>query len=101
MFTQKDLETSKWDITDYLDSEEAIAAYIQEVIEDGDPDLMIKAIGNVAKAKGMSALANEMGVKRESLYKSLSGKSKPQFETIYKALSALGLQFSVSPKHAN
>lgn len=93
--TKEDCKLSDWDVVDYLDSEEAIAAYIDAVAEDNDPALMVKAINDVARARGMNELAQKMGVNRESLYKSLNGDAKPRFETICKALNALGLQISV------
>ena len=94
----KKLGVSKWDVTEYLDNEEAITAYIEAAIEENDPKVIVMAIGDIAKARGMTSLAKKMGVKRESLYKSFSGKSKPEFETIYKALDALNLRICVSPK---
>ena len=91
--TKEDAKLSKWDIVDYLDSEEAIAAYFEAVAEDNDPEYMVKAINNIARARGVNELAQKMGVTREGLYKSLNGTTKPRFETICKALNALGFQF--------
>ncbi len=91
------METSKFDIADYLDSSEVITEYLNVVLAEGnDSDLLI-AIGNIAKSVGMTKIANETGLSRPSLYKALSEGSKPQFETIMKVLRALGGQIQISP----
>lgn len=90
--------TSKFDIADYLDSKEMIAEYLNTVLEDGDNADIINAIGNIAKAMGMTKIAEETGLSRPSLYKALSEGSKPQFETIMKVLKAIGGQIQVNPK---
>lgn len=89
---------SPWNAADYLESDEDISAYLNAVLEEDDAELFIMALGDVAKAKGMTVLAREMGIKRESLYKSLSGKSKPKFNTIVKTLDCLGFELSVKVK---
>lgn len=91
------METSKFDIADYLDSSEVITEYLNVVLAEGnDSDLLI-AIGNIAKSVGMTKIAKETGLSRPSLYKALSEGSKPQFETIMKVLRALGGQIQISP----
>ena len=72
------LEISKWDVTEYLDSEEAIVAYIEAAFEDGDPELIKRALGDVARARGMTSIARDAGVTREALYKPLSEKGDPK-----------------------
>ncbi len=89
--------TSKFDISDYLDNNEMIAEYLNTVLEEGDSTDVINAIGHVAKAIGMSKIAEETGLSRPSLYKALSDGSKPQFATIMKVLKAIGGQIKVSP----
>ena len=84
-----------FDITRYLESEEAMAEYLSQVLEDGDNNELIRALGHIAKAKGMSIVAKESGLGRESLYKALSEGSQPRFETITKVIHALGLKISV------
>ena len=84
------METSKFDIADYLDSNEMIAEYLNAILEDGDENEIITAIGNIAKAIGMTKIAEETGLSRPSLYKALSDGSKPQFGTIMKVLKAVG-----------
>jgi probable addiction module antidote protein len=92
--------TSKFDIADYLDSKEMIAEYLNTVLEEGDNDDIINAIGHIAKAIGMTKIAQETGMSRPSLYKSLSEGAKPQFSTIMKVLKAIGGQIQVNPKTA-
>jgi probable addiction module antidote protein len=94
------METSKFDIADYLDSNEMIAEYLNAILEDGDENEIITAIGNIAKAIGMTKIAEETGLSRPSLYKALSDGAKPQFGTIMKVLKAVGGQIQVNPIHA-
>jgi probable addiction module antidote protein len=91
------METTKFDIADYLDSNEMVLAYLNEVLENGNEQDFITAIGNVAKAIGMTKIAEKSGLSRPSLYKALSSNSKPQFSTIIKILKDVGGQVSVSP----
>lgn len=91
------METSKFDIADYLDSNEMVAEYLNEILENGNENDLITAIGNVAKAIGMTKIAEKSGLSRPSLYKALSDGAKPQFSTIVKVLKAIGGQVSVSP----
>jgi len=84
-----------FDITRYLDNEEAMAEYLSQVLEDGDNAELIRALGNIAKAKGMATIARESGLGRESLYKALSEGSQPRFDTISKVINALGFKMSV------
>ena len=89
------LETRPYDTAEYLDTPERIAAYIEAVLEDGDPALIRDAIGTVARARGMTQIAQETGLGRESLYKALSEKGNPSFETVTKVLRVLGVKLSV------
>lgn len=91
------METSKFDIADYLDSNEIIAEYLNAVLEEGSDTEIVTAIGHVAKAIGMAKIAQETGMSRPSLYKALSDGAKPQFSTIMKVLKAVGGQLKVSP----
>ncbi|MGL4490911.1 MAG: addiction module antidote protein [Rhizobiaceae bacterium] len=88
-------EFTKFDASEFLNSEEAIAEYLAAAIEDGNPNLFIAALGDVAKARGMSEVAAATGLGRESLYKSLSAGSKLRFETVQKVLAALGVKLTV------
>jgi probable addiction module antidote protein len=89
--------TSKFEIADYLDSKEMIAEYLNTVLEEGTNDDIINAIGDIAKAIGMSKIAEETGMSRPSLYKALSEGAKPQFATIMKVIKAIGGQIQVTP----
>ena len=91
------METTTFDISDYLDSEEMIAEYLNSILEDGDSSDLIVAIGHVAKAIGMTKIAEKTGMSRPSLYKALSDGSKPQLATIMKVLEAIGGQINVKP----
>ena len=82
------METSKFDIADYLDSKEMIAEYLNTVLEEGDNSDIINAIGHIAKAIGMSKIAEETGLSRPSLYKALSDGAKPQFATVMKVFES-------------
>lgn len=91
------LKTTPFDAAEYLTSPEAIAAYLNDAIENGDADELIAALGTVARAKGMSVIARDTGLGRESLYKALGGSSKPEFATINRVIAALGLRMAVEP----
>jgi probable addiction module antidote protein len=88
------LETTLYDSADYLDSPEAIAAYIEATFEDGDPALITHALGVVARAKGMSHLARHEGVTREALYKALRAEGDPKLSTFIGVLKALGMRLT-------
>ncbi len=94
------METSKFDIADYLDRNEMIAEYLNTVLAQGNGSDVITAIGHVAKSIGMTKIAQETGLSRPSLYKALSDGSKPQFETIMKVLRAIGGQIQINPMTA-
>ena len=91
------MEKSKFEITDYLDSNEMIAAYLNVVLEEGSNAEILTAIGHIAKAVGMTKIAEQTGLSRPSLYKALSDGAKPQFATIMKVLKAVGGQIRVDP----
>jgi probable addiction module antidote protein len=80
-----------FDAADYLDSPEMIAAYLTEAFESEDPALIAKAIGTVARAQGMTDVAEKTGLSRENLYRALGGDAKPEFATVLKVLHALGI----------
>lgn len=88
-------ETTPWDAADYLDTPARIVAYLEAAFEDGDPALVAAAIGDVARAKGMSHVARETGLAREALYRGLSDKGNPQLSTVLEVLRSLGLRLSV------
>jgi probable addiction module antidote protein len=86
-----------FDMVKMLDSDEAMSEYLSQVLEDGDSDELIRALGYIAKAKGMSMIANESGLGRESLYKALAPGAKPRFDTILKVVRALGIKLHAEP----
>ncbi|MCA8198903.1 addiction module antidote protein [Burkholderia vietnamiensis] len=90
-------ELAEFDGSKYLKDEETIRLYLAQAFEDGDPRLIQAALGNVAKARGMTALARESGVKREALYRALSEGGNAEFATIMKVVGALGLHLTVAP----
>jgi probable addiction module antidote protein len=89
-------QLSTFDISQYLDNNEVIAEYLTQVLNDGDTDELLEAIGNIAKAKGMSQIAKDTGLGRESLYKAFAPGAKPRFETILKVLNSLGVKLEAS-----
>lgn len=93
-------KTEEFDIADYLDSNEMIAEYLNTVLEDGNDAEIITAIGHIAKAIGMTKIAEKTGLSRPSLYKALSDGAKPQFATILKVLKAVGGQIQINPMNA-
>ncbi|HQY68757.1 MAG TPA: putative addiction module antidote protein [Pyrinomonadaceae bacterium] len=93
------IKTTKYDVAEYLSTPQEMAAYLEACMEEanGDAAFVAKALGNIARAKGMSEIARETGLSRESLYKSLSGERSPSFETVLKVITALGLKIHAEP----
>jgi len=91
---------SAFDAADYLDNDIVIAEYLNAALEDDNPDVFLQAIADVAKARGMTQLAKDTGLGRESLYKALAPGSKPRYDTIIKLVRALGVELHTSPTHA-
>ena len=89
--------TTPWDPVDHLKTEEDMVAYLEAALEEADPALVAAALGDIARAKGMTQVAREAGMGRESLYKALSPAGNPEFATILKVISALGLQLHATP----
>ena len=91
-------KTSPWDVAEHLRTPEEMAAYLEACIEeaDGDASFIAKALGDIARAQGMTQVARDSGLSRESLYKALSGERSPSFGTILKVVSALGLKLGAS-----
>jgi probable addiction module antidote protein len=92
------VKTRLFDPAEYLDSDEGIAAYMSDALESGDAAFVADALGVVARARGMSEVAREAGVSRESLYRALSADGNPEFATVLRVVRALGLRLSVSPR---
>jgi len=85
-------QTHPWDVVQHLETDEDMAAYLEAALEDGDPAVVAAALGDIARAKGMTQLARETGLGRESLYKALSPNGNPEFATVLKIVRALGLR---------
>jgi len=91
--------TTRYDVAEHLRTPEEMAAYLEASMEEahGDAAIVAKALGNIARAKGMSQMARDTGLSRESLYKALSGERNPSFDTILKVVEALGLRLHAEP----
>ena len=85
-----------WDPATHLATADDVAAYLESALQDGDPQLVAAALGDIARAKGMSQVARDAGLCRESLYKSLSSSGNPELATVLKVISALGLELNVT-----
>lgn len=92
--------TTTWDSAEHLRTDEDMAAYLEAALEQADPALVAAALGDIARAKGMTQVAREAGLGRESLYKALSPAGNPEFATILKVVAALGLQLHATPATA-
>ena len=88
--------TTIWDPSTHLATSEDVAAYLEAALQDGDPQLVAAALGDIARAKGMSKVARDAGLGRESLYKSLSSSGNPELATVLKVITALGLELHVT-----
>lgn len=89
----------EFDAAPYLDSEEAIAAYLTDILEANDAALLASALGDIARARGMSEIAKSAGITREALYKALRPGSAPRFDTVNRVCAALGVRLVVQPVH--
>lgn len=95
--TKKKLNTTPYDSAEYLRNEKDIAAYLDAALENGDPALVRHALNVIARARGMTQIARDSGIARESLYKALSESGNPEFTTVLKVVRALGLRFHTRP----
>ena len=92
--------TKRYDSAEYLKTSEDMAAYLEAALEDGDPRLIVHALGNIARARGMSQIAREAGLGRESLYKALSPDGNPEFATVLKVVRARGIKLHGELAHS-
>ena len=88
-----------FDAADYLDNDETIAAYLTAALEDEDPNIFLVAVKDVARARGMTQLAKDTGLGRESLYKALAPGAKPRYDTLLKVVRALGISLQAKTSH--
>ncbi|MFZ1932588.1 MAG: addiction module antidote protein [Thermoguttaceae bacterium] len=92
-------KTRPYDAAEYLKTEADVATYLQAALEEGDAALVVHALGNIARARGMSQIARKTGLRRESLYKALSPHGNPEFATVLKVVRALGIELHAEPTH--
>ena len=95
-------KTTRYDVAEHLRTPKEMATYLEACMEEanGDATFIAKALGDIARAKGMTKVARDAGLSRESLYKALSGDRSPEFDTILKVIDALGLKLHAGPAHA-
>jgi probable addiction module antidote protein len=93
---RKKLRTYAWDVAAHLKTDADVVNYLEAVLEDGDPALVAAALGDIARAKGMTKIARAAGLGRESLYKALSRDGNPELSTVLKVVRALGLKLKVA-----
>ena len=94
-------KTEAWESSKYINTREDMAAYLEAALDDGDPQIIAGVLGDIARSKGMTELARETGLGRESLYKSLSSGGNPEFATILKVMKALGLKLRAIPDNGD
>jgi probable addiction module antidote protein len=92
------METYEWDMAENINTKEEVIAYLEAALEENDSETLFDVIGAIARSKGMMTIANELGLSRESLYKSLSSGGNPSFVTVARVLDNLGFQLSVKQK---
>ncbi len=90
------MQLKKFDVVDFLDSDEALVEYLNVALETNDPKYFTKALGNVARAKGMSSVSEDTGLGRQSLYRALSGEGNPRIDTLFKVLESLDIRLAVT-----
>jgi len=90
------VKLAPFDASEYLDDEEVIAEYLTAALEDPNPEVFLRAVANVAKARGIAKVAEDSGLGRESLYKALAPGAKPRYETVRKLMDALGVKLTVT-----
>ena len=98
--TKEKIKFSKWDPAKYINTKEAVIAFLEEALEENDSDFFFKTLGYIARSRGMSKIARELGVSREGLYRSLAPAGNPSFDTVFKLLDLLGMRIKVEQKSA-
>jgi probable addiction module antidote protein len=93
-------ELLEFDAAEYLNSEADVAAYLTTILEDNDPALLAAALGDIARARGMTQIAKDSGITREALYKALRPGSEPRFDTVNRVCAALGVRLIAQPVHS-
>lgn len=96
MQTTETKKATKWDSAEFLTTEEDMVAYLNAALEDGDTSVIVAALGDIARSKGMTQLSRETGITRDGLYKALSPTGNPSFATVQRVVRAFGLKLDVS-----
>jgi len=96
--TKKEVTFAKWDPAEVIETKEDVIAFLEEALEENDPEFLLKTIGYIARSKGMTQIARELNLNREGLYTALSPQGNPSFITIARVLDNLGFQLSVKQK---
>ncbi len=91
------LKTTPWNVVDYLGTDKEVAIYLEAAFEDGDPALIAAAVGDIARARGMTKIAREVGMSRPALYRALDTSGNPEFTTMLRVLKALGVKLVPKP----
>ena len=94
----KKVTFAKWDPAEYIDTKEAVIAFLVGALEENDPDFLLRTMGDIARSKGMTQIAKEMNLSRKGLYKSLAPDGNPSFRTVFKLLDILGLRLKIEQK---
>ncbi|AEF85647.1 probable addiction module antidote protein [Treponema primitia ZAS-2] len=92
------MEVTDWDMADHINSKEEVIAYLEAALEENDMELLLSTLGDIARSKGMTQIANDLNLSRESLYRSLSPDGNPSFSTVMKVLNTLGFHLSLKQK---
>jgi len=98
--TEKKVTFSKWDPAELITTKERVIAFLEEALEENDPDFLLETIGHIARSKGMAQIARELNLDRVGLYKSLAPNGNPSFKTVFKLLDLLGLRLKMELKSA-
>ncbi|WP_321972458.1 addiction module antidote protein [Paratractidigestivibacter sp.] len=97
MISETDLRVSEWRAADFINDKEDVIGYINGLLEQGDDDVLLEALGDIARSEGMTKLARETGITRDGLYKALAASGNPSYSTVRKVFAALGLELRVVP----
>jgi probable addiction module antidote protein len=98
--TKEKITFSDWDPAEIIDTKEDVVSFLEVALEENDPDFLLRTIDHIARSKGMTQIARELGVTRKGLYKSLAPDGNPSFKTVFKLLDILGLQMKLEKKSA-
>lgn len=94
------MELTRFDAVDFLDSDEVIVEYLNAALREDDPKYFAKALGNIARAKGMSSISEESGLGRQALYRALSGEGNPRIDTLFRVLDTLNLRIAITTRQS-